>query len=143
MPHFQTLEVIFEGHWFQGFFPPEILQERTSMALFELYPIVMACVLWGHLWSRKRILFHCDNMATVGIISKGRSKVDSIMKLMRRLTLLAAKNNFVILAQHIAGKQNCIADALSRWQMTRFRGLAPHADHLPTPCRPMQELMLA
>ena len=58
--------------WFQGEFPVEILDEQTSMALFELYPIVMACVLWGYLWTRKRILFNCDNLATVDIITKGR-----------------------------------------------------------------------
>jgi hypothetical protein len=42
------------------------------MAFYELYPIVMACVLWGYNWSRKRILFNCDNLATVEIVRKGR-----------------------------------------------------------------------
>ncbi|XP_069110159.1 uncharacterized protein, partial [Argopecten irradians] len=56
--------------WFQGYFPIELKIRDISMALYELYPIVMACVLWGHLWNRKRILFHCDNQATVEIITK-------------------------------------------------------------------------
>ncbi|XP_033731470.1 uncharacterized protein LOC117344735 [Pecten maximus] len=128
--------------WFQGYFPAVLLQEKQSMALLELYPIVMACVLWGHLWSRKRILFYCDNMATVEIISKGRSKIPSIMKLMRRLTFHTAKHNFIIHAQHIMGTKNLIADALSRWQMKKFRELAPFADKQATPCRPVQELLM-
>jgi hypothetical protein len=37
----------FQGKWFQGNFPAEILGGNTSMAFFELFPIVMACVLWG------------------------------------------------------------------------------------------------
>lgn len=74
---------IYINEWFQGDFPAEILDEQTSMAFFELYPIVMACVLWGHQWNRKRIVFNCDNLATVEIINKGRSKIPSIMKLMR------------------------------------------------------------
>lgn len=31
----------YRTRWFQGTFPPAILQEQPSMALFELYPIVM------------------------------------------------------------------------------------------------------
>lgn len=124
----------YENQWFQGDFPVEILQEKTSMAFFELYPIVMACLLWGHNWNRKRILFHCDNMATVEIIKKERSKVPSIMKLMRTLTFHAAKNYCVLHAKHIEGHKNCIADALSRYQMEKFPTLLPGAEANPTPC---------
>ena len=136
------LEGFFKNKWFQGHFPQELLCKDTSMALFELYPIVMACVLWGHNWSRKRILFHCDNLATVEIISKGRSKVKSIMQLIRRLTYHTAKNSFVVHAVHIAGVDNNIADAISRYQMRRFRALAPEAEDQPTPCLEMAHLLM-
>jgi hypothetical protein len=66
------------------------------MAFFELYPIVMACVLWGHLWTRKQILFNCDNLAAVDIITKGRSKIPSIMKLMRKLTYHSAPKDVIV-----------------------------------------------
>ena len=102
----------------------------------------MACVLWGRQWSEKRIMLYCDNAATVAIINKGRSKVPSIMKLMRRLTYHCAICNFVVMAKHIPGCTNDIADALSRFQMDRFRLLAPLADPLPTPCVPLQDLMI-
>lgn len=134
---------IFGSTWFQGLFPPSLKKLDPSMALFELYPIVMACVLWGHNWNRKRILFHCDNSATVEIITKGRSKVKSIMRFMRKLTFHAAINNFVVHAVHIPGKKNDIADALSRFQMKRFRQLAPRADVFPMPCLPMSSLMMS
>lgn len=133
---------IFGNHWFQGYFPLGLQLEDTSMALYELYPIVMACVLWGHLWACKKLLFHCDNLATVEIINKGRSKVNSIMKLMRKLTFHAASHNFVIHAVHIEGKRNTVADSLSRWQMAKFRFLAPHADPLPVPCLPLDAMMM-
>ena len=77
------------------------MQEQTSMAFCELYPIVMACVLWGHQWSRLRIVFYCDNMSTVEITNKGRSKIPSIMKLMRM--------------KHIEGVKNNLADVLSQF----------------------------
>ncbi|XP_061175615.1 uncharacterized protein LOC133184543 [Saccostrea echinata] len=39
------------GEWFQGKWPPEIQDlgdDTLSMALLELYPIVVAAVIWGH-----------------------------------------------------------------------------------------------
>ena len=117
---------IYHNQWFQGEFPVELLKENDtmSMALFELYPIVVACVLWGKQWKKLRIVFHCDNMSTVQIINKGRSKGKTIMKLMRKLTWCSATFNFTIHAQHVPGSLNSVADAISRFQMDRFRRLA-------------------
>ena len=87
------------------------------------------------------ILFHCDNMATVRILNKGRSRVHIINRLMRMLTWLSAQYNYTVHAEHVPGKLNDNADALSRFQMKKFRLLAPNAESTPTPCPPIQELM--
>jgi hypothetical protein len=132
------------GRWFAGWWPDNLVLDKNeglSMAFLELYPIVVAAILWGHEWSQKRVLFHCDNQATVAIIRKGRSKSPLIMKLMRRLTWCAARNNFVVLSTFVSGKSNVISDALSRFQMEKFRQLAPHADDRPHPCPPPSEVM--
>ena len=42
--------------------------------------------------------------------------------------LQCLKNNIAFCARHIEGKLNNIADALSRFQMERFRSLAPAAE---------------
>ena len=106
------------------------------MALFELYPIVVACFLWGSQWLKKRILFHCDNMATVQIINKGRSKVKIINKLMRKLTWLAAQYSFTVHTEHVPGKLNNIADAISRFQIKKIPKFGsasrPITNSLPT-----------
>ena len=112
-----------------------------SIALMELYPIVTASVLWGATWARRCVCFYCDNMATVAILRKGRSKSPGIMLLVRRLTLTALKHNFTFTAKHVPGKCNAISDALSRFQMTRFRSLAPEADTYPTSCPPLSDLL--
>lgn len=132
----------YQGSWFQERWPENLTQlvdDKLSMAYMELYPIVVAACLWGHCWSRKRVLFHCDNQATVHIINKGRSKALVIMKLVRRLVLLAAKLNFAFSASFIPGVKNEIADSLSRFQMARFWELAPDANPLPCqiPYEPM------
>ena len=54
------------------FYPTDIFntEDKPSLAYYELYPIVMACVLRDQQWSRKRILFHGDNLATFDVINK-------------------------------------------------------------------------
>ncbi|XP_033744158.1 uncharacterized protein LOC117330047 [Pecten maximus] len=125
-----------QGQWFSQAWPPNIQDyvhstDEISIAFKELYPIVVAAMIWGHGWKGLRIMFMCDNIATVAILHKGRSKSAHIMPLMRRLTMCAARNNFVVMATHVPGKLNLIADSLSRLQMARFRTLAPEADYIP------------
>lgn len=127
----------YNGHWFSSEWPTEYQeseQSTFSMAFRELYPIVVAAICWGNSWTSKKILFKCDNLATVHIINKGRSKCLKIMNLMRTLTWTAAVKNFYFRAEHLPGSTNIISDALSRFQMDRFRAAAPLADRFPTKC---------
>jgi hypothetical protein len=120
----------FQDQWFNGAWPDDLKSQNNSeisIAFQELYPVVIAALLWGKYWIRKRILFYCDNQATVNIINKGRSTAPAIMKLMRMLVITAGLHNFAFLAEHLPGVDNSIADSLSRFQMSRFRKLAPHA----------------
>ena len=133
----------FQGKWFAGKFEDNLVPADTkaSMALFELYLIVLAAVLWGHMWSRKRIVVNCDNASVVDIINRGRSKIPFIMKFVRKLIWLEAQYSFVIRARHISGVSNSIADSLSRFQFQKFHRLAK-ADRLPVKCPPASDLML-
>ncbi len=133
----------FQNKWFADPWPVEVLNITSDMSIawMELYPIVTAAVLWGQEWANKCINFHCDNMTTVHIINKGRSKSQFIMKLVRKLTLVASIHNFNYAAKHVPGKLNEISDALSRLQIHRFRMLAPQAEARPTTCPNMRDLM--
>jgi hypothetical protein len=74
-----------KGKWFCSPWPEDLpmsTKNKFSVTFLELYPIVVAAVLWGHLWTSKRILVLCDNEATVYIVNKGRSKCLYIMRLM-------------------------------------------------------------
>ncbi|VDI72592.1 Hypothetical predicted protein [Mytilus galloprovincialis] len=105
----------FKGKWFCSPWPDDLnspCEKKFSMAFLELYPIVVAAILWGHSWTTKRILFRCDNEATVHIVNKGRSRCLLIMKLMRTLTLYACINNFCFRAEHVPGVQNNITRAV-------------------------------
>ncbi|XP_051994017.1 uncharacterized protein LOC127651992 [Xyrauchen texanus] len=132
----------YSGHWFASEWPPEFrrfVQQSDvppSSALYEMYPVIIAAILWGHEWSRHSILIHSDNSAVVEIINKGRSRSQAIMPCVRRLTLISAQHQFLIRAAHVPGYHNTIADSLSRFSFQKFRILAPESDIHPTPVPP-------
>lgn len=134
----------FRSQWFSSTWTTDLLhisRHRRGSSLLELIPIVSAAVIWGHLWSRRRIVFYCDNEALVFILNKRRSSDSTIMLFIRRLTLLSLFYNFHIIALHVPGSLNEIADALSRQQWSRFRCLAPWADISPCPVPPISSLI--
>ncbi|CAF3450010.1 unnamed protein product [Rotaria socialis] len=104
-------------------------------------PTVISAVLWGANWSRRRTIFHCDNEALVYILNKRRSADSIIMMFIRRLTLRPLKYNFHLMALHIAGATNDIADAISRQQWARVHHLAPWADTFPCQIPNLVELI--
>lgn len=136
---------VFEKEWFASVWPAELLAlppSVSSIALFELYPIVIACLLWGKRWERKQILFFCDNEATVAIINKGRSSIPFINKFVRRLTWLSVTGNFLIRAAHIPGLNNQVADSLSRFNFQKFHLLCPGAAQSSLECPPYSQTIL-
>ncbi|XP_033467933.2 uncharacterized protein LOC117247462 [Epinephelus lanceolatus] len=129
------------GRWFAAAWPSEFesldAESRSpSSALYELYPVIIATLIWGHEWSKKCPTIHSDNTAVVDIISKGRSRSPAIMPFTRRLTLISAQHQFILRASHIPGHHNAIADSLSCFSFQKFRCLAPDSDVHPTPIPP-------
>ena len=83
-------------------------------------------------WQRKRVRFNCDNQAIVLDWQGKLSKQPLNASLLRMLFLTAAQHNFTVTLRHLRGKENDVADALSRRQFTRFPALAPQTDKRPT-----------
>ena len=90
------------------------------------------CFLW---------LLHSIYGATVGL-QNAWSSVLTIWRwsacyvrapLLRYLSLRAARHSFAFTASHRAGRDNCIADALSSFDFQRFHHLAPHAALVANP----------
>lgn len=66
-----------------------------------------------------------DNMAVIEIINKQTSKEKVLVKLVRRLVLAALRYNLYFRAKHIPGKNNIVADRLSRLQFQEAFSVAP------------------
>ena len=54
------------------------------------------------------------------------------MSLVRLMTVKALQGNILFKAAHVPGCRNNICDALSRFQLSKFRALAPKADASPS-----------
>ena len=124
--------------WFQGTFPGK--WRDFDIQFLELYPIFLLITLLAEKLKGERILVLCDNQPIVHTLNKLTTKNKRVMRLIRMLILVLLKNNIVIFAKHIPGKQNVISDFLSRHQATpqflRHHGLSPRPLIIPNALRP-------
>lgn len=111
------------SHWFY--------ETTKDITLLELVPIVLGVFIWAEQLYAKTLLLHIDNLSLVHIINQKSSKNNRVMVLIRALILYTLCYNIQVRAIHVAGKNNDIADAISRFQWSRFRQLAPTADNFP------------
>ena len=103
-------------HWFQLPWTPEMqlpsiaLKELTKLNLF----IVIAAVVWGHLWSGKLVMCHSDNTVAAAQVNRLHSTNPQAGHLLWCLVLLQSMFDFHMRALHIPGSRNTVADELSR-----------------------------
>jgi hypothetical protein len=117
--------------WIQSTWPVEWAERDIDFK--EFFAVYAAALTWGAQWAGRRVVMVTDNKAITQIWAKGSTPAPLLMAIVRKLFLFAAKNSFSISLKHIYGHFNSAADALSRFQMSRFREVAPAAQQQPTP----------
>jgi hypothetical protein len=75
--------------------------------------------IWGKQFGGKNVLVYCDNEASVKVLNSGFTKDEFMQCCLRESCFIAATREFEIRAKHIAGKENRIADYLSRWNLDK------------------------
>ena len=105
--------------WLQYQWPAEYQEAQLKLKdagimLKELLPVVLACAVWGPMWANSSVLFHCDNLGTVSVINSGYSKVSQVMHLLRCFFFIRATFHISVRAAHVPGRENTLADAISR-----------------------------
>ena len=106
--------------------------KQRSINLRELFAIMVALATWAPQLQRRKVLFHCDNMAVVQIIRYGVTRNTEMMNLIRTILFICAKYDFECNTVYVPSAKNDIADSISRLQWDRFRQLAPDAKNQPT-----------
>ena len=82
---------VYEKQWFLGSWPEPWL--GYNITVLELYPIVAAVAVWGHMWRNRSVHFSSDNEAVVNKINKQTSKEHHVMTLLRKLVLTCLTDN--------------------------------------------------
>jgi hypothetical protein len=124
---------VFDTQWALGIWPDSWHDTglTNDITILEYFPILVAIYIWGEELSNKKVLFKCDNQAVVNIINKQTSKSEKIMVLVRAFTLQCLRSNILFRAEHVPGAHNLMADSLSRFQLDKFRQLAPNSQPHP------------
>ena len=115
--------------WFSGTWSAS--WNALNITVLELYPIVAAVETWEAAWANSSVCFYTDNEALVAIINKQTSKEPCVMARLRLLILSCLRRNINFTACHIPGRDNTLADRLSRCQIAEFLRLAPWANFEP------------
>ena len=129
----QGCGVLSDNEWFQ--LPWGVNLSHSHITVKELTPLVIAVAVWGNKWKGHTILLHSDNVATVNILNSETSLNNEALHLMRFLAFIQAQWQASVVAEHIPGVHNTVADALSRNKLLTFYFLFPQANshHTPIP----------
>ena len=120
-----------ETRWFQVQWPENSVGQ--SITFKELFPIVLALVVWDRQWRGSHLHCRCNNQAVVHILASRYSRNSNVMHLLRCMFFLEAFYDLHISASQIAGADNGLADALSCNNTVSFFLQAPSMEPHPTP----------
>ena len=107
------------NQYFRGRFPKQLVNK--NIALLELSAVMVALKIWANSLKGKYFWIHVDNEAVASILNTGASRHIELQDTLREIALIAAVNQFVIKARHIAGISNRVPDWLSRYHELEAR----------------------
>ena len=108
-----------------------------NITQLEMLNIMVALNIWGSAWQNMRIEIKCDNLAVVQVLQNGKARDSLLATIARNMWMLTSLFNIQFSISHIPGKDNAIADLLSRWWVTDNRSqklekLLPAYQWVPT-----------
>jgi len=115
---------VFENEWFGGQWPAN--EEGSSDALLlsinhlELMTMLGALKRWGPRLRGRRLVVRMDNTVAVGALNKGTAHDPALAYLVREIYAEMVEHSFHVLAVHIPGFVNVLADAASRLKFDDF-----------------------
>jgi hypothetical protein len=86
----------------------------ASSNLRELHMVPWALNLWGPDLAGSRVLIRLDNLAAVGAVNKGASMSPGFQSILLRLHSVLQTHRIQLVARHIPGVENTLADGISR-----------------------------
>ena len=87
----------------------------------ELWVVLAACKKRENVLSGKLVLVRSDNKTAVHYVNYGAGRIPSLTRLGMRLKDWELQSKATLVAVHIAGAANVVADGLSRFMWGRVR----------------------
>ena len=116
---------IWNQRWYQLRWTSEFLERyKPSIEYLELFAVMLSVVMWLPLIPNSRICLFTDNTSVRDMINDQSTRCRSCMMLIRQINLTAMTCNTRVFAEYVESKSNSYADALSRFQDSRFWKLA-------------------
>jgi hypothetical protein len=103
--------VAFAGTWSTGHAK---YRSHRHIGLLEALAALHAVAAYGPKLKDSVVVLRIDNLGDCAIINRQSTRSPAVLTVLRALYELATRHNFAIIAKHIAGEANVIADALSR-----------------------------
>ena len=80
--------------------------------------MVVALKVWGQCWVNRRFQIFCDNKVVVDVLRFDRTKDSVLATYVRNVWLLTVHCHIALVVSHVEGRENTVADLLSRWSDT-------------------------
>ena len=93
---------------------------RWRIEYRELYALWWALLTWGHEWRNRTVLFHNDNTTVEYTVNSMGARNPHLMRLIRQIYKLCAKENIRIRVTRITSQANILADLLSRGRPSEY-----------------------
>lgn len=87
----------------------------VSIVHLEMLNVFIALQVWAKHFTNHTVVIHCDNAAVVSVLNSHKTRDMYLLACCRNIWLLLAQYNIRLVAVHVPGSDNIIADALSRW----------------------------
>ena len=89
--------------------------KNLSIVHFEMINILVALRIFVRLWHRRHVLIKCDNDTVVQVLQTGKIRDPFLATVARNIWFESAIGDVSLSHVHIRGKDNKVADTLSRW----------------------------
>ena len=91
-----------------------IPEHYRNIVILVMLNILIALRVWADQWAYKRVLFRCGNLAVVQVIRTSKTRDEFLAYCLRNIWLIVSIYDIKLQIQQISGKNNRVADAISR-----------------------------
>ncbi len=100
-------------------YPNWLINTNLSISQLEMVNAMAAVRIYAKDMTKRVVRLRCDNSATVSVLATGKGKCPILLACARAVWKCTAEHDIVLQVKHIVGKDNSLADQLSRAHLTR------------------------